>query len=115
MYRYDNATKEWKERGVGEMKILHHAIHGSYRLLLRREQVYKVVCNFLITPDIEFQPLNTSNQAWIWGGVNYAEQEPSVEQLAVRFKFPEVAQQFKAHIDKIQQDLRERKATQGSI
>ncbi|EFN63981.1 E3 SUMO-protein ligase RanBP2 [Camponotus floridanus] len=113
LYRYDNATKEWKERGVGEMKILYHAGHGSYRLLLRREQVHKVVCNFLVTPDVEFRPLSTSHQAWMWAGMNYAEQEPCAEQLAVKFKSPDLAQQFKAHIDKIQQELHEKKNTQG--
>ncbi|KAL0127950.1 hypothetical protein PUN28_003304 [Cardiocondyla obscurior] len=112
LYRYDNATKEWKERGVGEMKILHHMNYGSYRLLLRREQVHKVVCNFLITPDVEFRPLSTSNQAWMWAGMNYAEQERCVEQLAVKFKSPELAREFKAHIDNIQQELREKKTTE---
>ncbi|XP_011170959.2 E3 SUMO-protein ligase RanBP2 [Solenopsis invicta] len=113
LYRYDNALKEWKERGVGEMKILHHVGHGSYRLLLRREQVHKVVCNFLITPDVEFHPLSTSNQAWMWAGMNYAEQEPCVEQLAVKFKSPDLARQFKAHIDNIQHELREKRTTEG--
>jgi len=114
LYRYDNATKEWKERGIGEMKILHHMDHGSYRLLLRREQVHKVVCNFLITPDVEFHPLSTSDQAWMWAGMNYAEQEPCAEQLAVKFKSSDLARQFKMHIDNIQQELRERKTTEGS-
>ncbi|TGZ32049.1 E3 SUMO-protein ligase RanBP2 [Temnothorax longispinosus] len=113
LYRYDNATKEWKERGVGEMKILHHADHGSYRLLLRREQVHKVVCNFLITSDVEFHPLSTSDQAWMWAGMNYAEQEPCVEQLAVKFKSPDLARQFKAHIDNVQQELRDKRTTEG--
>lgn len=113
LYRYNNATKEWKERGVGEMKILHHAGHGTYRLLLRREQVHKVVCNFLITPDVEFKPLSTSDKAWVWAGMNYIDQEPTVEQLAVKFKTLELAQEFKTHIDKIQQELLEKKNVQG--
>ncbi|XP_012218383.1 E3 SUMO-protein ligase RanBP2 [Linepithema humile] len=112
LYRYDNATKEWKERGIGEMKILYHAGHGSYRLLLRREQVHKVVCNFLITHDVEFHPLSTSDQAWMWAGVNYADQEPCAEQLAVKFKSSDLARQFKAHIDAIQQELRGKKSVQ---
>ncbi|XP_029155568.1 E3 SUMO-protein ligase RanBP2 [Nylanderia fulva] len=113
LYRYDNTTKEWKERGIGEMKILYHADHGSYRLLLRREQVYKVVCNFLLTPDVEFHPLATSDQAWMWAGMNYAEQEPCAEQLAIKFKSPDLARQFKAHIDRIQQELHEKRNIQG--
>jgi len=46
LYRYESATKEWKERGVGEMKILHHPVKKTYRLLLRREQV--TVFNFSV-------------------------------------------------------------------
>lgn len=114
LYRFDNVTKEWKERGVGEMKILYHADHGSYRLLLRREQVHKIVCNFLLTPDVEFLPLSTSNQAWMWAGMNYIEQEPCAEQLAVKFKSYDLAREFKAHIDKIKQELQEKKNTQGN-
>ncbi|XP_014610617.1 PREDICTED: E3 SUMO-protein ligase RanBP2-like [Polistes canadensis] len=112
LYRYDNATKEWKERGVGEMKILYHAEYGTYRLLLRREQVYKVVCNFLITQDTEFRPLSTSNRAWIWAGMNHAEEPPTVEELAVKFKTPELAVKFKEIIDSIQETLRERQNEQ---
>uniref|UniRef100_A0A182T3J1 RanBD1 domain-containing protein n=1 Tax=Anopheles maculatus TaxID=74869 RepID=A0A182T3J1_9DIPT len=42
LYRYDAVTKEWKERGVGELKILHHPVRNTYRLLLRREQIFKL-------------------------------------------------------------------------
>ncbi|XP_011144790.2 E3 SUMO-protein ligase RanBP2 [Harpegnathos saltator] len=113
LYRYDSATKEWKERGVGEMKILHHPEYGSYRLLMRREQVYKIVCNFLITSDVTFHPLSMSQQAWMWGGMNHAQEESCVEQLAVKFKSPELAKQFKGLIDTIQQELREKEDAQG--
>lgn len=95
------------------MKILHHVGYGSYRLLLRREQVYKVVCNFLLTPDVEFHPLATSQQAWMWAGMNHADEQPCVEQLAVKFKSSDLAKQFKGLIDKIQQELREKENTQG--
>ncbi|XP_012274477.1 E3 SUMO-protein ligase RanBP2 [Orussus abietinus] len=108
LYRYDTATKEWKERGVGEMKILHHAGRGTYRFLLRREQVYKVVCNILLTADLEFQTLSTSDRAWLWGAMNYAEEEPILEKLAIKFKTPEQATHFKNIVDSAQQELRER-------
>lgn len=39
LYRYNDKSREWKERGVGEMKILYHPERKTYRLLLRREQV----------------------------------------------------------------------------
>jgi Ran GTPase-activating protein (Ran-binding protein) len=39
LYRYDKDLKEWKERGVGELKLLFHPEKLTYRLLMRREQV----------------------------------------------------------------------------
>jgi hypothetical protein len=86
LYRYDEDTREWKERGVGEMKLLLHQATGRYRLLLRREQVHKVVLNQLLTKDLDMQPLKTSNNAVCWGALNYAEEEPRTEKLALKFK-----------------------------
>lgn len=97
------------------MKILHHVENGTYRILLRREQVHKVVCNMLLTVDLDFEPLQTSDRAWIWAGMNYYDGEGNLEKLAVRFKNPELASQFKEAIDKAQQALHERPSTkQGS-
>ncbi|XP_066584768.1 E3 SUMO-protein ligase RanBP2-like [Prorops nasuta] len=112
LYRYTADTKEWKERGVGEMKLLYHSGRGTYRLLMRREQVHKLVCNFLLKPDIDFQPLKTSDRVWVWAGMNYIDDNPSVEELAIKLKTPEMAKIFKDAIDDAQQKLRERQLTQ---
>merc|ERR1711970_129813 len=56
VYRHDDNTKEWKERGVGDIKILHNQDRNTYRVLLRREQVHKVALNHLITPSMEINP-----------------------------------------------------------
>ncbi|XP_076685558.1 E3 SUMO-protein ligase RanBP2 [Andrena cerasifolii] len=118
LYRYDNTTREWKERGVGDMKILHHAKHETYRLLLRRDQVHKVVCNLLLTLDVNFSRLSTSDRAWVWAGMNYAEEQPCLEQLAVKFKNPELATKFKDTVDKIQRtlsEIREKVTEEGPV
>ncbi|XP_018328177.1 E3 SUMO-protein ligase RanBP2 [Agrilus planipennis] len=94
LYRFDANTKEWKERGVGNIKILYHPEKGTYRLLLRREQVHKVVLNMLITPTLDLQPLSTSDKAWMWFGMNYTEDTNQLEKLAVRFKYIEQAALF---------------------
>ncbi|XP_075236358.1 E3 SUMO-protein ligase RanBP2-like isoform X2 [Lycorma delicatula] len=113
LYQHHTDIKEWKERGVGEMKILHHPVKLTYRFLMRREQVHKVVCNHLITPELNLAPLTTSRLAWCWSAMNMAEEysQPQLERLAVRFKNPELANAFGdkvneciAHITKIKEE-----------
>ncbi|KAJ3660264.1 hypothetical protein Zmor_004720 [Zophobas morio] len=95
LFRFDTDSKEWKERGVGQMKILHHPVNNTYRFLLRREQVHKVVLNQLIIPDLELQPMRTSDQAWVWAGYNYTDDDSALEKLAVKFKNCDLAQTFR--------------------
>jgi E3 SUMO-protein ligase RanBP2 len=106
LFRYDASTKEWKERGVGEMKILYHPVNCTYRFLLRREQVHKVVCNHLLTCSIVLEPLSSSDKAWCWGTMNYAEEVGVVEELAARFKTTEIAERFKEKVLECQEKLK---------
>ncbi|XP_033743786.1 E3 SUMO-protein ligase RanBP2-like isoform X2 [Pecten maximus] len=107
LYRFDKDINQWKEKGVGEMKILEQHQTGKIRLLLRREQIYKLACNHWLTPDLSFKPMATSETAWCWTTQDYSEEEPRMEQLAVKFKNQEIATQFKELIDKCQAKLRE--------
>lgn len=61
---------------------------------MRREQVHKVVLNQLITPDLDLQPLSSSDKAWCWAGYNYTDDGSNLEKLAVRFKNSELSKQF---------------------
>ncbi|XP_045529661.1 E3 SUMO-protein ligase RanBP2 [Pieris brassicae] len=103
LYRFDEKSREWKERGVGEMKILYHPSRQTYRLLLRREQVHKAVLNMLIFMDLELLPMKNSTSAWTWAGNNYVDGNGTQETLAVRFKSVELANSFR---DKVLQCVR---------
>ncbi|KPJ13679.1 E3 SUMO-protein ligase RanBP2 [Papilio machaon] len=96
LFRYDEKGREWKERGVGEIKVLFHPKQMTYRLLLRREQVHKLVLNMLLFMDLQLLPMKNSNRAWTWAGMNYGEENAAGEQemLAVRFKTPVIATNF---------------------
>lgn len=39
-------ANEWKERGVGEMKILRHKTNFKVRLIMRQDKTFKPVANF---------------------------------------------------------------------
>lgn len=72
----------------------------SYRLLLRREAVHKIVLNQRITPELEVIAFTLSANAWMWCGMNYGEEGHVLEQLAARFKNEALSQAFYAAIQK---------------
>ncbi|XP_014444481.2 E3 SUMO-protein ligase RanBP2 isoform X2 [Tupaia chinensis] len=105
LYRWDRDASQWKERGVGDIKILWHTMKNYYRILMRRDQVFKVCANHVITKTMELKPLNVSNNALVWTASDYADGEAKVEQLAVRFKTKEMADCFKKKFEECQQNL----------
>ncbi|XP_054255486.1 ranBP2-like and GRIP domain-containing protein 4 isoform X3 [Indicator indicator] len=107
LYRWDRDAVQWKERGVGEIKILFHTQKKYYRVLMRRDQVFKVCANHIITKEMNLVPSDTSNNAFIWTATDYADYEGKVEQLAVRFKSQEMANSFKKRFEECQQSLSE--------
>ncbi|CAC5400281.1 RANBP2 [Mytilus coruscus] len=108
LYRFHKETNQWKEIGLGEMKILRHRVNSRYRLILRRQIVLKLACNQWLTPDISFQRLPTSETSWCWVGQDFSDNKPVIEQLVIKFKTIDLAQQFKLVIDSCQNDMRER-------
>ena len=45
LYRY--VDKQWKERGIGEIKILKNKNSQKVRILMRQEKTHKIVANHL--------------------------------------------------------------------
>lgn len=72
LYRWDRTLCQWKERGIGDIKILFHPTKHSYRILMRREQVLRVCANHIITQGMELQPMDASANALIWTATDYA-------------------------------------------
>ncbi|XP_021179409.2 LOW QUALITY PROTEIN: ranBP2-like and GRIP domain-containing protein 4 [Fundulus heteroclitus] len=102
LYRFDAETKEWKERGIGNVKILKHNTKGKVRLLMRREQVLKICANHYITSDMLLKPNAGSDKSWVWNAIDYADEEPKPEQLAIRFKTVDEAALFKSKFEEAQ-------------
>lgn len=92
LFRYVN--KEWKERGVGNIKILHNPETKTVRILMRRDQVHKICANHFLTTNMTLAPMPSSDRAFVWAANDYADQELVLEKLCVKFKTPEEANKF---------------------
>ena len=94
MYRYAHDTNEWKERGVGQVKLLRHKENGKTRLLFRQEKTGKVRANHLVLPNTELTPHSGSDKAWVWCTLDFAEEKMQNEMFAIRFGSVEKAGDF---------------------
>jgi hypothetical protein len=101
LYRFDKVLGQWKERGLGDIKLLQDPESLKMRILMRREQVLKVCANHYITNDMELSPHPNSDRSWIWcTPADISEGDPCPENLAVKFKTVEIAEQFKVAFEK---------------
>ncbi|KAH0793379.1 E3 SUMO-protein ligase RanBP2 [Histomonas meleagridis] len=102
LYRFDATSKEWKERGVGFIKILKSKETGRCRILMRRNQTFRVCANHYILPQMELKPHAGSERALIWTATDFADGTESHDVLSVRFKTAEITQEFKKQFEEAQ-------------
>jgi Ran-binding protein 1 len=99
-------NKTWRERGIGEVKILQHKEHKKYRILMRQEKTMKIICNHIVDPRIEMQPQMSSDKAMMWSAFDFADGELVETIFAIRFPNSDVASEFKAKFEECQADMK---------
>lgn len=99
LYRFDTNNNEWKERGIGQVRLLRHKANGRTRLLMRQEKTLKIRANHIVMPGTKLQEHAGSDKAWVWSTVDFSEGEQKVELFCIRFGTPEKAQEFKKKVE----------------
>ncbi|KRX66028.1 RANBP2-like and GRIP domain-containing protein 8, partial [Trichinella sp. T9] len=98
LYRFDFDLKEYKERGVGELKILRSGDTGKLRLVMRREHVHKLAANHYIDADFELKPKGL--RSYCWQCLDFSDGEMKPTTLAALFTSSDAANEFKLTIEK---------------
>lgn len=94
LYRFDNSTNEFKERGIGDLKILQHQTSHRCRIVMRRDQVFKVCANHRLNDQMELQPHPEKDNAYIWSAMDSSDGPAKEETLYVKFKTSDIAERF---------------------
>lgn len=114
LLRFVKETKEWKERGIGNMKVMVNKKNpNNVRLLMRREQVLKVCCEQLLAKDNKFNKMPNIETALIWARQYYSGNEPRVKIFAIRFKTADICKQFHQVILSAQANMTDGKSQQA--
>ncbi|KAF2087492.1 hypothetical protein K490DRAFT_73860 [Saccharata proteae CBS 121410] len=86
LFKFDRESREWKERGTGDVRLLKHNENGKTRLVMRRDKTLKVCANHYVVPDMKLSPNVGSDRSWVWNAAaDVSEGEPEAQTLAIRF------------------------------
>lgn len=99
-------SKEWKDRGTGNMRFLKHKETGKVRLIMRRKRVGKLCSNHYITREMSLKPHSGSSKSFVWTTLaDMSDGTPNREMLAIRFSKEEEAETFKTKFEEVQASL----------
>ncbi|XP_050526861.1 uncharacterized protein LOC126897368 isoform X2 [Daktulosphaira vitifoliae] len=104
LLRFDPSSKEWKERGVGQIKILYNSEHDYYQILMRRENIFKICCNQRLTADLNLKPIKSCDKAMSWIGQDFSDGESKKELFAIKFKTINQLNKFKKIFDEVKKE-----------
>ena len=100
---------QWKERGIGNAKLMRNDTTKRVRFVMRQEKTLKPCGNFLVTepPSCVLAPMGGNGKQFMWPCVDFSDSESPpegiLEKLAVRFNTVEQANSFKEKFEAAQQ------------
>eukprot|EP00475_Leptophrys_vorax_P041499 TRINITY_DN78252_c0_g1_i1.p1 TRINITY_DN78252_c0_g1~~TRINITY_DN78252_c0_g1_i1.p1 ORF type:complete len:197 (-),score=45.85 TRINITY_DN78252_c0_g1_i1:247-837(-) len=106
LYRFDKDGNQWKERGVGQAKILEHKESKKIRLLMRQQKTLKICANHTLLPSLSLAEHAGSDKAWVWHAQDFSDGELKTELFTMRFGSPESAQKFKSAFEDAQEKMK---------
>uniref|UniRef100_A0A5S6QPB7 RanBP2-type domain-containing protein n=1 Tax=Trichuris muris TaxID=70415 RepID=A0A5S6QPB7_TRIMR len=106
MFRFVSDTKEYKECGIGDLKLLKHPVTNKYRIVMRRDLVHKLCANQPLYTEMALKPLAKRENSYCWIGHDYSSGELVSGLFAVRFRNEEAAAKFKDTVETCIADLK---------
>jgi len=105
LYRFDKDGTQWKERGVGQVKLLEHKVSKSIRLLMRQSRTLKICANHLVNASSPMSEHAGSDKTWVWHAPDFSDGELKEELFCMRFGSVESAKNFKEAYESAQKKV----------
>lgn len=106
-YRFTDG--EWKERGLGPIKLLQDKDSRKIRVLMRREKTLKVCANFFVVPGTKIEEHAGSEKARVLTTMDCSDGDirPTFVNMCVKFGSAEKAQGFQDEFEKAMEVMKE--------
>ncbi|KAK4480142.1 hypothetical protein RD792_013200 [Penstemon davidsonii] len=85
LYRFDKEGNQWKERGVGTVKLLKHKETGKVRLVMRQNKTLKICANHLVLSTMTVQEHQGNEKSCVWHAADFSDGEVKEETFCIRF------------------------------
>ena len=99
---------QWKERGIGNAKLLRHDENKRIRFVMRQEKTLKPCGNFYVTekPSCTLTAMGAAGKQFCWVCQDFSDPEAPAEglaeKLAIKFNTTEAADAFKKSFEAAQ-------------
>ncbi|KAL5974995.1 Ran-binding protein 1 c [Asimina triloba] len=101
LYRFDKEGNQWKERGVGTVKLLKRKENGKVRLVMRQAKTLKICANHLVLPSISIQEHAGNDKSCVWHASDFSDGELKEEFFCIRFGSTDNCRHFMEMVEEI--------------
>lgn len=100
---------EWKERGLGPIKLLKDKDSGKIRVLMRREKTLKICANFHVKPGTKIEEHAGSEKARVFVVTDCSDGDvrPTMVNMCVKFGSAEKAAGFQEEFEKAMEHMKQ--------
>ncbi|TYJ50971.1 hypothetical protein E1A91_A01G246700v1 [Gossypium mustelinum] len=101
LYRFDKEGNQWKERGVGNVKLLKHKVNGKVRLVMRQSKTLKICANHFVIPTMTVQEHSGNDKSCVWHAADFADGNLKEEMFCIRFASVENCKTFMERVQDV--------------
>ena len=104
-YRFTDG--EWKERGLGPIKLLEHKDTKKVRVLMRRDKTLKICANFYVQQESKVAEHAASEKACVFTTVDCSDgdERPELYNMCIKFGSSEKREAFTEAFEKAQKQM----------
>jgi len=104
-YRFTEG--EWKERGLGPLKILEHRASKKIRVLMRRDKTLKICANFYVQQESKVTEHEATEKACVFTTIDCSDgdERPELYNMCIKFGSAEKREAFTAAFESAQKKM----------